>query len=99
MYRKNTTFAPWASQGFALIHAQQGDELVVWNEQEINFTERALAIEALREVSHNRFPGLLTGVLYWKLSTNPKHFDIEPFVHILSDSRDSQMAKALRSLG
>ena len=92
-YRKNTTLAPWARSGFTLLESATPHHLIVWDDEPLDFTERAAAVRALYEANQEiekelgrKGRELLAGLLYWKLSTQPSHLDIEPFVHILSAS-------------
>lgn len=89
-YRADSTVAPWAGSGFSLLGEGDDDpELVVWQERPVEPMERALAVRALRRVSRQLDPELIQGLLYWKLSTQSDHRDIEPFVLILSsEDRD-----------
>ena len=89
-YRKNTTLAPWARSGFTLLESEEPHHLIIWDNEPLDFTERAAAIRALYEANQDmenalgsKERELLAGLLYWKLSTQPSHLDIEPFVHIL----------------
>ena len=78
--RKNSTIRPWAAEGFAVLESDAGDELVLWQDQPADLDERALALAALH-AEHLAVGGdLLTGLLYWKFSTEPAHEEIEPFV-------------------
>ncbi|MEM9293089.1 MAG: hypothetical protein AAGD01_15515 [Acidobacteriota bacterium] len=76
-------------------------ELVIWTEQPERREERALAIAGLRRAAA-RQPGLLRGLLWWKLSTVPSHEEIEPFVLRIDDGSEDPLLDplaALRSLG
>ena len=74
-FRTNSTIQPWAADGFALLGADEGRRLMIWDERDIDYQERALAVRALREAaaqvdsegdgsSEGR---LLAGILYWKI--------------------------------
>jgi hypothetical protein len=76
-----------------------GQRLVIWDEQPRNFTERALAIRALHTMTEKleeTGEPLLAGLLYWKLSTEPSHADIEPFVYILNSDSEDPMGLEMR---
>jgi len=100
--RRDSTLAPWAGDNFTVVWgeseaAAEGEEpppvekrLIVWQNQPLEPTERWHAIAALRRVSQQEFPGLLQGILYWKLSTQVQHREIEPFVAILGKDPASQ---------
>jgi hypothetical protein len=93
--RSGTTLAPWAGHGMTLVESGGEKRLVVWDNQPVDFTERALAMGALRAAHAHRGSDLLHGLLYWKLSTEPAHLEVEPFVHILG-SGDDPLAEELR---
>ncbi len=100
--RRDSTLAPWAGDNFTVVWGEpdavaEGEEplaaekrLIVWQNQPLEPTERWHAIAALRQISQQEFPNLLQGILYWKLSTQIQHREIEPFVAILSDDLASQ---------
>lgn len=80
----DSTLAPWAGTGFSVVPAGGEEErLVVWGERPKEPRERALALRALAEADSERSDPFLAGLLYWKLSTDPGHREIEPFVLIL----------------
>jgi hypothetical protein len=89
-FRRHSTIEPWAHSGFSVVGWNGARRrLVVWDEQPVDYEERRLALEALRAV-HEESGANLVGVLYWKLSTDQRHEEIEPFVvHIGPDSRDT----------
>lgn len=96
-YRANSTIQPWASTGFSILPAG-GDKtaLKIWQDEPIEPSERAMAVRALHEVSQEIDPALLTGVLYWKLSTVESHFAIEPFVVLIDEVIDDPILAELR---
>ncbi|TNF82752.1 MAG: hypothetical protein EP299_01410 [Acidobacteria bacterium] len=81
--RANSTIEPWASNGFSVLPSSDGPQLVVWEDQPPDKTERALAIGALFNANKALGGELLGGILYWKLSTNPDHREVEPFVLVI----------------
>jgi hypothetical protein len=93
--RSGTTLAPWAGGGMTLVESGGERRLIVWDRQPETLTERALALRALRAAHADRGDGLLRGLLYWKLSTEPAHLEIEPFVHILG-AEDDPLGAELR---
>ena len=88
-FRRHSTVEPWAHGGFSVVGWKgKKREFVVWGEQPIDYDERRLALEALRQ-AHRDLASGLSGILYWKLSTDPNHLEIEPFMlHIGPDSAD-----------
>ncbi len=84
VYRSNSTIEPWAASGFSVLASAEGEKLVIWEDEPIELEERATAVRALHDA--NRAVGEpLAGILYWKLSTQPYHFDDEPFVLIIHE--------------
>ena len=82
---------------------------MIWGDQPQDFSERATALRALHSSmseldermtseGHDGEARLLTGLLYWKLSTEPAHHEIEPFVHILNADNDP-LGEELRRFG
>jgi len=97
--RADATLAPWAGTGMTLVESDAGSErVIVWDRQPEEPGERALAMRALHEVHVASGGTLLTGLLYWKLSTEPAHLEIEPYVHLLG-SRDDPLGDELRRFG
>ncbi|MDX1643868.1 MAG: hypothetical protein R3244_05860 [Thermoanaerobaculia bacterium] len=96
VYRRNSTIEPWAATGFSVLPSATGEQLVVWEDEPIDLQERALAVRALYHA--DRAVGEpLAGILYWKLSTQPYHFDDEPFVLIIHpDARDPLLEELVR---
>lgn len=96
VYRADCTIEPWASTGFSVLPAVTGEKVIVWEDQPIDLEERAMAVRALYEANRT-VGGPLTGILYWKLSTQPYHFDDEPFVLIVhEDARDPMLPELQR---
>jgi len=88
-FRRHGTVEPWAHDGFSVVGWKgKKKQLVIWEKQPIDLGERRRAIRALRE-EHQERESSLAGILYWKLSSDVRHQEIEPFVcHIGSDSAD-----------
>jgi Glycoside Hydrolase Family 113 len=95
--RAHSTIEPWNSHGFSVLPSPRGETLVVWEEQPIDLEERALAVRGLYR-ANLRFD-LLAGLLYWKLSTEPTHTDIEPFALVLGagDPMQTELARFSRA--
>jgi hypothetical protein len=103
--RLHSTVHPWAGDGFSLLENDDGGRVMIWGDQPQDFNERASALRALHsatgqldkqiESERRGEAQLLAGLLYWKLSTEPAHQDIEPFVHILN-SNDDPLGEELR---
>jgi hypothetical protein len=88
IYRSNTTVEPWSGFGFSVVGSTRKEWLIVWNEQDINRKERAMAVDALHEVVTAQSVDL-AGILYWKLTTHDYHIPVEPFVlHIAAKATD-----------
>ncbi len=98
--RRNSTIEPWADHGFAVLPSPDGEQLVIWQDQPPDLAERAAAVRALYRAHLERGADLLAGILYWKLSTEPAHVDVEPFVLILEqgDPLEDALAAFTRRL-
>ncbi|MEM8963051.1 MAG: hypothetical protein AAGD38_16325 [Acidobacteriota bacterium] len=97
-FRANSTLEPWQSNGVSMFETLDGDsELIVWQDQPVRFSERAMAVHALHRADSERSNPLLDGILYWKLSTVPSHRDHEPFLVLLDDGPfEDPILEALR---
>jgi hypothetical protein len=94
--RANSTIEPWAARGFSVLRAGAGGDLMIWEDQEPDERERALAVRALYD-AHLALGGeMLAGLLYWKLSTVDSHRTIEPFVLLLGEPRSDPLLGELR---
>ncbi len=81
--RANATVEPWAAEGVSVLRSGSGERLAVWRDEPADREERALAMRALYRAHLEQGGDLLAGLLYWKLSTEPAHREVEPFVAIL----------------
>lgn len=92
-FQRGSTVKPWESVGFAVVAEEEPSEgeapveatsteerLVVFQDRPVDHVERSLAVRALRQAAWWDEPGVLAGVLYWKLTTEPVHVREEPFV-------------------
>jgi hypothetical protein len=98
--RANSTIEPWAADGFSVLPSPDGEQLVVWQDQPFDLEERALAVRGLYRANLAVGGDLLAGILYWKLSTQPAHAEIEPFVMVLgsADPMATELARFTREL-
>ena len=97
LYRENSTIMPWEGFGFSIAHSMGRKDLLVWSKQKPDQNERRLAVEALYKI--NKKYDLLSGILYWKLTTKEYHIPYEPFVlHIQKDSNDPLQKSLIRFL-
>ncbi|WP_235107952.1 hypothetical protein [Acaryochloris sp. 'Moss Beach'] len=90
------TLAPWNYRGFSLVGKPGQQEVILWTMQPTNDQERVLAVQALYQTVKKHYPKLLQGILYWKISTQPDHQSLEPFVLILNDSPVDPLQKTLQ---
>ncbi len=95
-YRKNSTINPWESRGFALIPNETKSKLIVWDKQPLDLEERSVAIKSLYNVCSGQDEDLLQGILYWKLTTIKKHYEIEPFVVYLGPDMPDPLVEDLK---
>lgn len=81
--RADSTLRPWAADGFAVLPGPEGDRVLVWGDRPWDRTERAAAVSALYD-AHVAIGGdLLSGILWWKLTTDPDHESFEPFALVI----------------
>jgi len=80
----SSTLEPWSGFGYSILISEDEsyDQLVVWNQQELQPEERAIAIRCLYDVVRHRSVKL-QGVLYWKLTTMSSQISMEPFALLL----------------
>lgn len=98
-FRRHSTVYPWGFSGFILTGMGRDRDLLIWEEEPIDFEERALAIRALYNAYKNKPCEYLAGMLYWKFSTDKKHLDIEPFlVHLDPDEQDPALTELRKFL-
>jgi Glycoside Hydrolase Family 113 len=98
--RANSTVHPWASAGFSLVGEGDARRPVFWLDQPPDEAERSMAFRALADVVARDRRNPLRGVLYWKLTTDPGHRDIEPFaVHVGPASADALLPELARLAG
>ncbi len=83
--RANATLQPWAADGLSVLRSGSGERVFVWERQPAEPRERALAVRALYRAHLELGGDLLAGLLYWKLSTEPAHREVEPFVLVLEE--------------
>ena len=83
--RANSTVEPWAATGFSVLPSEEGTRLMIWQDQPVDREERAAAVAGLYEANYSLGGDLLAGILYWKLSTEPAHEEVEPFVLVIGD--------------
>ncbi len=86
--RANSTIEPWAAHGFSVLPSPSGPRLMIWEDQPEEPTERAQAVRGLYEANLEFGGSMLQGLLYWKLSTEPAHREVEPFVLIVGGRSD-----------
>lgn len=86
--RANCTIQPWEAHGFTVLPSAEGPKLMIWEDQPPDLEERAQAIQGLYEANRQLDGGMLRGILYWKLSSEPSHVEVEPFVLLVGDRAD-----------
>ncbi len=94
--RRNSTVEPWTKSGFSVIGEGEASRMIVWDEEPVDRNERVVAVNALYDAV--RKGGYdLKGILYWKLTTDERHLDIEPFaLHIATEATDPLQDALLR---
>ncbi len=93
VYRENCTIMPWEGFGFSIAHSNNRKDLLVWRQQKIDRNERMHAVETLYRI--NKKYNLLSGILYWKLTTKDYHIPYEPFVLHIQRNAEDPMQDAL----
>ena len=97
--RRGSTIQPWAGAGFAVLDGGgASSDMVVWDEQQGAPLERAWAVRGLRLALARQQPGVLAGLLYWKLSTVAGHRQVEPFVLVLGERPPDPLLPELQQL-
>lgn len=95
--RKGVTVAPWSSQGFIPLWDPDGDtakdRAFFWSAQPFDPSERALAVRALHRLWEEGRADL-SGVLYWKLSSDVRLARFEPFMLYLGKSGGDPLFEA-----
>ena len=86
--RANCTIQPWEAHGFAVLPSATGPKLMIWEDQPPDLAERAQAVRGLYEANREFGGKMLAGILYWKLSSEPSHRDVEPFVLLIGERAD-----------
>ena len=86
--RANCTIQPWEAHGFTVLPSAEGPKLMIWEDQPPDLEERAQAVQGLYEADREFDGEMLGGILYWKLSSEPSHLDVEPFVLLVGDRAD-----------
>jgi hypothetical protein len=61
---------------------------MIWEEQPQEPSERAQAVKGLYAANLAMGGEILAGILYWKLSTEPAHSEVEPFALIIGERAD-----------
>ena len=96
-WRQNSTLEPWQGFGFSVLpEGENASRLLVWTEQREGLEERAAAVRALHDELVARSGRWFRGLLWWKLSTDPGHRDIEPFVLVLDPRVDDPLLPEIR---
>ena len=94
--REGCTFAPWEGFGYSIISKDEEDSLIVWNRQERNLRERAKAVKALHRASERDTTFNLQGILYWKLTSDSRLLQYEPFGLSIQSGEQDPLLQALK---
>ena len=86
--RANCTIQPWEAHGFAVLPSVEGPKLMIWEDQAPDLKERAQAVRGLYEAHRDSGGEILAGILWWKLSSEPSHTEVEPFVLLVGERAD-----------
>lgn len=92
--KKGCTIEPWQSVGVSIVGPWYNQKLIKWSEQPTDYNERVAAVYALKfVVDELHFP--LVGILYWKLTSDPRNLSLEPYSLILSNPIQDKLQVAL----
>ncbi len=92
--RSGVTVAPWGSSGLVPIWDPPRKELLIWSQQPMDDSERALAVRALFSAWHaDDLP--LAGLFYWKLSSRLDLRRYEPFMLYLGPEAGDPLYEAV----
>jgi hypothetical protein len=95
--RSGCTFAPWEGFGYSIVSKDDKDSLFVWDRQEVDLHERAMAVSALQEACINDSLFDLEGILYWKLTSDSGLLQYEPFGLSIAPGSTDELLAALQS--
>ena len=91
--KQDATILSWSAFGQQLVKGR----IINWETQALVPNERVWAMESLYQTAKLQKNKLkFAGLLYWKLSTIKSHWEIEPFVHVLTDKTDENFNQSLR---
>lgn len=90
------TFAPWEGFGYSIISKDEADSLIVWERQERDLRERAGAVKTLYQACQKDSSFLLQGILYWKLTSETRLLQYEPFGLSISPDTNDPLLEALQ---
>ncbi len=81
---RGCTSQPWEAFGYSIVGPWYSEELLVWEDEPLRPSERVAALDALHDVIDDT-DVKLKGLLYWKLTVEPKNIQLEPFALLLSN--------------
>lgn len=92
--KQYATAAPWTGHGYSLLSTEEFDTVLVWDAVANKPEERAMAINALYQVTKKeKIP--LIGINYWKLTSHAYHAGYEPFMLLIKEDEVDPLQSAL----
>lgn len=97
-YRKNCSVEPWSYEGKSIVENNGVSQLIDWNNQPPDHSERLMCLTALKQAALKPENSFLRGLLYWKLSTLKEHEKIENFVLHIAPETEDRSVEVLRNI-
>jgi len=97
-FKQHSSVEPWSYSGKSVIKSGETSYLVDWDEQPVDYSERYKAMKALQEVARRPVNHFFRGLLYWKLSTNLNHEEVEPYVVCIASDSVDPVLECLRAI-
>ncbi|MEO0454231.1 MAG: hypothetical protein AAFY98_08855 [Verrucomicrobiota bacterium] len=95
---ENATVEPWSYGGTSVVESGQLNYLVDWESQQPNFVERSEAMESLQRTVGLPENDFFHGLLYWKFSTDPRHYAVERFMIYIGPGSTESALDSIRKM-
>ena len=92
--RKGTGLGLPIGHGLSVLGPEGDRRLSISQDQPLLREERAAAVRAR---ARRERPGLLAGLLYWKLTTKDYHAKVEPFALVIGSGVQAPLLEALQA--
>ncbi|MFT4678785.1 MAG: hypothetical protein ACI84C_001570 [Flavobacteriales bacterium] len=94
--KEGCSLAPWEGFGYSILSKDKVDSLIVWGRQDVDLNERAMALSALHEACQKDSSFHLQGILYWKLTSETRLLQYEPFGLSINSDQNDPLLEALQ---